>query len=75
MLILLRLIARSSRSLAVMTGYARTGGGRGRGGHAGSPDDDAQIATIPSPAFSPLHPLPRLAAPTTADSRRRRSFA
>jgi hypothetical protein len=75
MLILLRLIARSSRSLAVMTGYTRAGSGRGRGGRAGSPDDDAHIAAVSLPAFSPLHPLPRLAAPTTADSRRRRSFA
>jgi len=70
MLILLRLIARSSRSLAVMTGYARTGGGSGRGGRAGSPDDDAHCAAIPSPALSPLHPLPRFAAAATAHGRR-----
>jgi len=70
MLILLRLIARSSRSLAVMTGYTRAGGGRGRGARAGSPDDSAHFATMPSPALFPLHPFPRLAA--TATARRRR---
>jgi hypothetical protein len=70
MLILLRLIARSSRSLAVMTGYVRAGGGRGRGGRAGSPDDDVHFSAIPSPALSPLHPLPRFAAAATASSRR-----
>jgi hypothetical protein len=69
MLVLHRLIARSSRSLAVMTGYARLGGGRGRGGHSGSPDD-AHFAAVPAPFPHSLHSLPRLAATATARSRR-----
>jgi hypothetical protein len=69
MFVLLRLIARSSRSLAVMTGYARSGG-RGRGGRAGSPDDDARFSAVSSSFPLLSHPDPRLAATATARSRR-----
>lgn len=41
MFIALRLIARSSVSLAVSIGYARAGTGRGMVGTSRSPDDDA----------------------------------
>jgi hypothetical protein len=70
MFVLFRLIARSSRSLAVMTGYARSGGGRGRGGRAGSPDDEAHFAAVSAPFPLPSRHLSRLAAPATAQSRR-----
>jgi hypothetical protein len=70
MLILFRLITRSSRSLAVMTGYTRAGSGGGRGGRSGSPDDDVQFTAAVVPSRSPLHPNPRLAAAATATGRR-----
>src|SRR3989304_2050389 len=53
MLILDRLIARSSRSLAVMISFARPGSGRMRGGVSGNPDDDGDCRV--GRAF-PLHP-------------------
>jgi hypothetical protein len=57
MLILDRLISRSSRSLATMIGYVSAGGGRGRGSWSGSPDDDVRTPTVLAPpAFSRLTP-------------------
>jgi hypothetical protein len=52
MLILARLISRSSRSLAAMIGFVRAGGGRRRGGWSGSPDRDVSVALPSLPLFS-----------------------
>jgi hypothetical protein len=51
MLILDRLISRSSRSLAAMIGAGRAGASRGDGGRSGSPDDDRIRAFVFPPAF------------------------
>lgn len=60
MLILDRLISRSSRSLAKMLARAWPGGSRS--GRSGSPDDGAGRCTFP--AFLP--PFPRLTFPYAA---------
>ena len=65
MFILERLISSSCRSLAAMIGFARSKCGRGRGGHAGSPDDWARMPfrrlRFPRLPFRPVAPrfLPR----------------
>jgi hypothetical protein len=51
MFLLRRLTARSSRSIAVMIGFARSGGG-GRGGRMGSPDDDHRRRALVLPFLS-----------------------
>src|SRR5437773_9353901 len=75
MLILDRLISRSSRSLAVMTGFARAGGGRGRGRWSGSPDGDGAgpvlFPPVLLPPFQPAIPT----ASSTDPLRRRATFA
>lgn len=58
MLILGRLTSRSSRSLAVMIGYARAGFGHARGGRSGSPDDAEPIRAQSAVFFLPF-PSPR----------------
>jgi hypothetical protein len=69
MLILDRLISRSSRSLAATIGFVRAGGGRGCGGWSGSPDDDFARSAVSLPAFF------YLSSKSTQRSRRTRSGA
>jgi len=47
MFLLHRLTSRSSRSIAVMIGFAQAGGGGGRGGRMGSPDDERGFRASP----------------------------
>jgi hypothetical protein len=47
MFILDRLVSRSSRSLAVMIGYAQSGSGRGRGEARGRPATALRVHILP----------------------------
>jgi DNA-binding transcriptional LysR family regulator len=60
MFILDRIVSRSSRSLAAMIGFSRAAFGHARGGHSGSPDDDAVtllVRPIPLPPLFSPHPV------------------
>lgn len=64
-----RLTSRSSRSIAVMIGFARAGGG-GRGGRMGSPDDERGFHA--SPPLLPFLQLSRTTPKIHADAQRGR---
>jgi hypothetical protein len=71
MLILERLISRSSRSLAAMIGFGRAGASRGRGRRAGGTDDDRISSTfVFPPAFLPPRQHTNPAAHATDSLRR-----
>jgi len=75
MLILDRLISRSSRSLAATIGYVCAGGGRGRGGWSGSPDDDGIGPVLLLPVLLPPFQPISSAAFATDPVRRRLALA
>jgi hypothetical protein len=54
MLILERLTSRSSRSLAVMTGFARSASGRGHDDPLAGPDAGCRLAAVSDSAARPL---------------------
>jgi hypothetical protein len=54
MFILDRLVSRSSRSLAVMIGYAQSGSGRGRGDARGRPSIALRAYLLPYPRHTPF---------------------
>ena len=58
MFILDRLVSRSSRSLAVMIGFAQSGSGRGRGEARGRPSIALRAHLLPPPRHTPLPVVP-----------------
>ena len=81
MFILARLVSRSSRSLAVMTGFARALGGLGSFARGGSPDDDIAPSSFLEffAVFSPLRahvstPIDSIARPRPKADRVRMAF-
>ncbi len=54
MFILGRLVSRSSRSLAVMIGFAQSGAGRGRGEARGRPSIALRAHLLPPPRHTPF---------------------
>ena len=59
MFILDRLVSRSSRSLAVMTGYAQSGSGRGWGEARGRPSIASRAHVLSPSRITPFQQFPR----------------